>query len=485
MVHPVVEAESFRDTLSIVDEKGKRRWVYPRFQPGKVFTRRNIVAYLMLALLMIGPFLQIDGHPVFLFNVLERKFIVWGIAFFPQDFFLFGLAMLTFFVFIILFTSVFGRWWCGYACPQTIFMEFIFRRIEYWIEGDALQRRHLDKAEWTGEKIWKKTLKHFLFFLLSFFISNIFLAYIIGVKQLEKIITEPLSEHFIGFLAIIIFSGVFYFVFAFLREQVCIGVCPYGRLQGVLLDKDSMVVSYDHVRGEPRGKLNTAGAGDCIDCHLCVAVCPTGIDIRNGTQLECINCAACIDACNSIMQKVHRPEGLIRVASMRQILTKKGFTLTQRMIGYAVLWVTLISVLSFLVFSRPEIQTTVLRAPGQLFQKQEGGWVSNLYTVNLVNKSFHDHAVELKVVSPANSSLSIVGKELYTKSEEITDGTFFIKLPQSDIKSIKTKVEIAVYANSQKIDEIETTFIGPVYKEHSVEEDNQQEEHENKAEKNH
>lgn len=485
MAHSVIEPESFRDTLSIVDEKGKRRWVYPRFQAGKVFTRRNIFAYLMLALLIIGPFLQIDGHPVFLFNVLERKFIVWGIAFFPQDFFLFGLAMLTFFVFIILFTSVFGRWWCGYACPQTIFMEFIFRRIEYWIEGDALQRRHLDKAEWTGEKIWKKTLKHFLFFVISFLISNIFLAYIIGIKQLEKIITEPLSEHFIGFLAIIIFSGVFYFVFAFLREQVCIGVCPYGRLQGVLLDKDSMVVSYDHVRGEPRGKLNTTGAGDCIDCHLCVAVCPTGIDIRNGTQLECINCAACIDACNSIMHKVHRPEGLIRVASLRQILTKKGFTLTQRMIGYAVLWITLISVLSYLVFSRPEVQTTVLRAPGQLFQKQEGGFVSNLYTVNLVNKSFKDHHVELKVVSPENSTLTIVGKELNTKSEEIADGTFFIKLPQSDIKSIKTKVELAVYANGEKIDEVETTFIGPVYKDHSGEEDKEEEEEENKAEENH
>lgn len=464
MAQPIIEPESFRDTLSIVDEKGKRKWVYPRFQAGKVFTRRNIFAYLMLALLVAGPFIKIDGHPLFLFNVLERKFIVWGVAFFPQDFFLFGLAMLTFIVFIILFTSVFGRWWCGYACPQTIFMEFIFRRIEYWIEGDALQRRHLDKAEWTGEKLLKKTSKHIIFFIISFFISNIFLAYIIGIDALEKIITEPLTDHFIGFVSIIVFSGVFYVVFAFLREQVCIGVCPYGRLQGVLLDKDSMVVSYDHVRGEPRGKLHTEGAGDCVDCHLCVAVCPTGIDIRNGTQLECINCAACIDACNSVMNKVHRPEGLIRVASYRQIISKSKFRITQRMVGYAFLWTALISVLGYLVFSRPEVQATVLRAPGQLYQKQDSGYISNLYTVNLVNKSFRDHNVDLKVISPANTTLTMVGKELFTKSEEITDGTFFIKIPQAEVTKIKTDVQIAVYANGEKIDQLKTTFIGPVFK---------------------
>lgn len=484
MAHSIIEPASFRDTLSILDEKGKRRWIYPRFQAGKVFTRRNIVAYLMLALLVTGPFLKIDGHPLFLFNVLERKFIVWGIAFFPQDFFLFGLAMLTFIVFIILFTSVFGRWWCGYACPQTIFMEFIFRRIEYWIEGDAQQRKNLDKSSWSGEKILKKTGKHIIFFIISFFISNIFLAYIIGIDELKKIITEPLTQHFIGFVAIIVFSGVFYIVFAFLREQVCIGVCPYGRLQGVLLDKDSMVVSYDHVRGEPRGKLNTAGAGDCIDCHLCVAVCPTGIDIRNGTQLECINCAACIDACNSIMQKVQRPEGLIRVASHRQIITGSNFRITSRMVGYAVVWTTLISLLGFLVFSRPEIQATILRAPGQLFQKQEHDVISNLYTINLVNKSFHDHSITLKVVSPEHAALTMVGKELFTKSEEITDGTFFISLPQGEVSKTKTAVEVVILSGGKEIDHLQTTFIGPVYKKHQEEEEEEEEDHSKETEKN-
>jgi len=471
------EVEDFRDHLSIVDEKGKRKWVYPKFQLGKIFTRRNVAAYILLAILVANPFIKIHGHPIFLFNVIDRTFIVWGIPFFPQDFFLFAFAMITFIVFVILFTSVFGRWWCGWACPQTIFMEFVFRRIEYWIEGDSQQRRILDKQDWNWEKIWKKSLKHVIFFLISFFISNIFLAYIIGVDQLKAIITEPVSEHFVGFVIMIAFSFTFYGVFAWLREMVCIGVCPYGRLQGVLLDRDSMVVNYDFVRGEPRGKVGTT-AGDCVDCHLCVAVCPTGIDIRNGTQLECINCAACIDACNSIMKKVNRPEGLIRIASTNQIEKKQKFRINTRMIAYAALWMVLITILSILTFTRKDIEATILRAPGQLFQKRDDGTVTNLYTVNLVNKSFDDHDVELKVVSPQDASLSIVGSPLSVKQAQVSDGAFFIALPMSDVKAMKTPVKIDVIANGKKVNEVQTTFIGPVYKHNEEEQKENETQHE-------
>lgn len=473
--------EDFRDHLSIVDEKGKRKWVHPKFQAGKIFTRRNIAAYLMLGLLVAGPFIKINGHPLFLFNVVDRTFIIWGIPFFPQDFFLFGFAMITFFVFIILFTSVFGRWWCGWACPQTIFMEFVFRRIEHWIEGDSQHRRRLDKQEWNWEKIWKRALKHFIFLIISFFISNIFLAYVIGIDELKKIITEPLTEHFGGFVAMIAFSLVFYGVFAYLREMVCIGVCPYGRLQGVLLDKDSMAVSYDFKRGEPRGKVGTT-TGDCVDCHLCVAVCPTGIDIRNGTQLECINCAACVDACNSIMEKVHRPKGLIRIASFNQIVKHRKFRITPRMIGYSVLWSVLLFILSYLTFSRPEVEATILRAPGQLFQKKDDGTITNLYTVNLVNKSFDDHSIELKVVSPQQASLSIVGTPLAVKQAQVSDGVFFIALPSGEVKQMKTPVEIDVLADGKRVSGIKTTFIGPVYKQHQQEQEESKEEEKDSTE---
>jgi cytochrome c oxidase accessory protein FixG len=459
------DINSFRDQLSIVNDEGKRKWIYPKFQKGKLFTRRNLVAYSLLAVMIISPFIKVHGHPLFLFNVIERTFIVWGVPFFPQDFFLFGLAMLTFIVFIISFTAILGRWWCGWACPQTIFMEFVFRRIEYWIEGDAQKRKNLDKSEWSFNKLWKKGVKHFIFFVISFFISNIFLSYIIGIDQLWKITCEPVSQHLVGFTALIIFAGVFYLVFAWLREQVCIGVCPYGRLQGVLLDKDSMAVAYDFKRGEPRGKLHESNHGDCIDCHLCVAVCPTGIDIRNGTQLECINCAACIDACDSIMDKIHKPHGLIRTSSYNQILLKRNkIRITSRMIAYSVLWVVMASVLSYLAFSRPTIDATILRAPGQLFQQLNDGSVTNLYTINLVNKSFDDHPVELKVISPENAELSVVAQNLFVKSAATSDGAFFIRFPMNKVQRTKTNVTIEVMSNGKKIDEVSTTFIAPVYK---------------------
>jgi cytochrome c oxidase accessory protein FixG len=466
-----IDTESFRDSLSILTKEGKRKWIYPRFQGGAAFIKRNITAYLLLAVLVSTPFIKVHGHPLFLFNIIERTFIIWGIPFFPQDFFLFTLATLTFLVFIIFFTSLFGRWWCGYACPQTIFMEFIFRRIEYWIEGDAMQRKNLDKSEWNFTKTWKKTLKHLIFFIISFFISNIFLAYIIGSDQLWKIICEPVSHHTVGFTAIIIFSGVFYGVFAFLREQVCIGICPYGRLQGVLLDKDSMVVSYDFKRGEPRGKIGST-TGDCIDCHLCVAVCPTGIDIRNGTQLECINCAACIDACNSIMEKVERPKGLIRIASENQIeRQEKKIRISTRMIGYAALWTVLISVLSYLTFTRAIVDATILRAPGQLYQQKNDSTFTNLYTINLVNKSFDDHNLELKVTSPQNASINVIGKPLSVLQAATSDGAFFIQLPNREVRNMKTPVSIDIIADGKKIGSMKTDFIGPVSRKDHNDED--------------
>lgn len=232
--------------------------------------------------------------------------------------------MITFFVFIILFTVVFGRVWCGWACPQTIFMEMVFRKIEYWIEGDAAKQMKLKNMPWTAEKIFKRVLKYVIFMAISLLIAHTLMAYLIGVDKVIDIVTASPYEHWSGFLGMLFFTGIFFWVFSYFREQACIAVCPYGRLQGVLLNKDSMAVSYDFKRGEPRGKIKKGeiqeGQGDCIDCKLCVHVCPTGIDIRNGTQLECVNCTACMDACDEVMTKVNRPKGLIRIASYNGIV---------------------------------------------------------------------------------------------------------------------------------------------------------------------
>jgi len=227
-----------------------------------------------------------------------------GQVFWPQDIFLFMLASLVFVVCIVLFTIAFGRIFCGWICPQTIFMEMVFRKIEVWIEGDGNKSKKLDAGPWDKDKIRKKILKHFLFVVVSFLIANTFLAYIIGSENLLKIIIEPVDRHWVGFFSIWVFTIIFYLVYSRVRELVCTVICPYGRLQGVLMDKHTLVVAYNDVRGEPRGKLDKTGllgTGDCVDCGLCVAVCPTGIDIRNGTQMECINCTACIDACDTVV----------------------------------------------------------------------------------------------------------------------------------------------------------------------------------------
>ncbi len=465
MSNPVLDtqssgSESFRDATSTIS-KGKRMWLFPKKQTGKIFRWRNIVAYVLLGFLILWPFVKYDGHPIFLFNVLERRFIFFGIPFWPQDFFLFGLTMVTLIVFIIFFTSIFGRWWCGWSCPQTIFMEFIFRKIEYWIDGDSAQQRNLAESKWTTRKIRLRLTKVFIFYIISFFIANIFLAYIIGIDELYKIATEPIRHHLGGFISIIIFSFVFFFVFAYMREQVCLVVCPYGRLQGVLLDKNSIVVAYDHVRGEPRGKISNLH-GDCIDCKLCVNVCPTGIEIRNGTQLECINCAACIDACDSIMTKVNKPEGLIRYSSSDSIEKRIPFKFTTRMWAYLFVFTLLFSIVSVLIIRRPDVEATVLRAPGQLFMKQPGGKVSNLFTVTLVNKTFHDQDVELKLIN-FNAELKLMGiQSLHILKDGSLNEPFLIIADELLIKKNKNPITIEVYSKGKLIDVVKSTFIGPV-----------------------
>ncbi|WP_300666441.1 cytochrome c oxidase accessory protein CcoG, partial [Fluviicola sp.] len=302
--------EDFRDHIATVNEQGKRVWVYPKKPSGRLTNRRKLVSYSLLIFLLAAPWIQVNGSQLLEFNILERKFSIFGATFWPQDFYIFAILLVIGIVFVILFTIIYGRIFCGWICPQTIFMEFVFRQVEYWIDGDWNHQKALDKAPWNAKKWGKRILKHGVFWLISFVIANVFLAYIIGSKELLRIQTEPLSQHIGGFSAIIVFTTLFYFVFSYLREQVCTTICPYGRLQGVLLDKNSMVVAYDHVRGEQRAKFKKnenrpeTGKGDCIDCHQCVHVCPTGIDIRNGTQLECVNCTACIDACDTMMDGV-------------------------------------------------------------------------------------------------------------------------------------------------------------------------------------
>jgi cytochrome c oxidase accessory protein FixG len=398
------DSESFRDHLATADEKGTRIWVFPAKPKGRLYTGRSIVSVFLLAFLFLAPFIKIGGDPILLFNIIDRQFHIFGLTFWPQDLHLFVLFAITMAVFVILFTAIFGRLFCGWICPQTIFLEMVFRRIEYWIEGGPARQRQLKARKWDEVKTFKRVLKHTIFYGLAFLIGNTFLAYIIGVDELIKIITDPPAEHITGLTAMIIFSFLFYGVFAWFREQACTLVCPYGRLQSVLIDSNSIIVGYDYNRGEPRRKIvrgeDRTDKGDCVECNACVAVCPTGIDIRNGTQLECVNCTACIDACNNTMRKVGFDEGLIRYTSENRIAQRGGFQVTGRMVIYTVVLSVLTILLSYLLITRTDLETTILRTPGTMYSETEDGTIRNLYSVKLVNKTQSDVPVQFRLKAP-------------------------------------------------------------------------------------
>ncbi|MFN3849850.1 MAG: cytochrome c oxidase accessory protein CcoG [Spirosomataceae bacterium] len=460
--------EAYRDSIATVDSSGKRIWVYPKKPSGNFHNYRILATIIYLAIFFSIPFIKINGQPFLMFNIFERKFVLFGQLFLPQDSVIFGIGMITFFVFIILFTVVYGRFWCGWACPQTVFMEMVFRKIEYWIEGDRKQQQALDAAPWNSEKIFKKGLKFLIFLLISILIAHTTMAYLIGIEATKEIVTHSPSEHMAGFIGIIAFTGIFLFVFIKLREQVCIAICPYGRLQGVLMGRNSMGIIYDFVRGEPRGKItktpvvDNTPKGDCIDCKLCVQVCPTNIDIRNGSQLECVNCTACIDVCDDVMTKINRPTGLIKYGSVESVEKRIPFKLSPRAYAYSLVLVGLIGLESFLILSRAEVETTIMRVPGQMYQEQKNGKISNLYNAQIVNKSNAKIEVNLKMADSKGQIRLIDGKKTVSvPASGKSDIVFFLDMNQEDIKKLKTTLEIEVWKGNEKLETLKTNFLGP------------------------
>ncbi len=460
--------EAYRDSIATVDSEGKRIWVYPKKPSGRYHNYRVIATIIFLTLFFVGPFVKINGQPLLMINVFERKFVLFGQLFLPQDSVIFSVGLLTFFVFIIVFTVVYGRFWCGFACPQTVFMEMVFRKIEYWIEGDRKQQIALNKAPWTAEKILKKGGKRLVFLLISILIAHTTMAYLIGLEATKEIITQSPTEHMTGFIGLVAFTGIFYYVFTVLREQVCISICPYGRLQGVLMGRNTINIIYDWLRGEPRGKLNkhepagiSVPKGDCIDCKLCVQVCPMGIDIRNGAQLECTNCTACIDACDDVMIKINKPTGLIRYGSVESVEKRIPFKLSFRAYAYSAVLLLLVGIEAFLLLSRSAIETTVMRVPGQMYQEQANNKISNLYNAQIVNKSNEEMIVTLKVEDNQGSIRLIDGKKTIKVSKEgKADVVFFLEMDKAAIRKIKTNLVIEVWQGEDKLETIKTTFLG-------------------------
>jgi len=469
-----VNWSDFRDHLATADRDGRRQWIYPRKVSGQFFRWRTWFSWLLLGIMFGGPFITIHGNPLLLLDIVGRKFVVLGQIFWPQDMIIFAVAVLIFAVGILVFTTAFGRLWCGWACPQTVMMEMVFRKIEYLIEGDAPQQRELNRSPWHAKKLLKKISKHGIFFALSFLVGNVLLSYLVGWQALYQIITDPPAQHVTGLAFMVAFSLLFYGIFARFREQACTFICPYGRLQSLLLDENSIVVAYDYRRGEKRGPLRReqkfgerrfAGFGDCVACNNCVTVCPTGIDIRNGTQMECVHCTACMDACDAVMAKTGSPRGLIRYASLNGIERGEPLRFTPRLGGYLVVLTALAAVLAVMVFTRADAEATVLRAPGSLFQQMPDGRFSNLYTIRVVNKTSREISVELRLEEPIGNwidePLKVMGGKLLVPPQQLLENSILVELYPAVMKSGTTPLVIGVYSGGKMIQTLKTAFIGP------------------------
>ncbi|HCR75542.1 MAG TPA: cytochrome c oxidase accessory protein CcoG [Chryseobacterium sp.] len=465
---PELYEESFRNSVGTMDETGRRKWVYPRKPKGKFTNYRDYVTYLLLVIFFTLPFLKINHNPFLLFNVIDRKFFIFGQPFYLQDFFILALGAVTSVIFVMLFTVVFGRIFCGWLCPQTIFMEGVFRKIEYWIEGDRNKQMKLDRQEWNSEKIRKRLTKWFVYAVISVVITNFMFMYIVGYEEVFRIITEGPAENPLKFLAMICFTSAFYFVFSWLREQVCTLVCPYGRLQGVLIDKQTINVYYDFKRGENRSKWKkdedrkAVGKGDCIDCNQCVVVCPTGIDIRNGQQLECVNCTACIDACDEIMVKVGLPKGLIRYATEAEIENQEKFKFTGRMKATTVILSLLIGFLGFLMYDRGSMEAKFIKPAGSTFFIKNGK-ITNTFIYTLLNKSNEKKTLTIKVLNPKNAEINFFGNEkIILKGDQILKGNINISFPEKEIRFSKQNMTIGVFdEKGNLVDSFDTVFEGP------------------------
>lgn len=459
-------AADFRDTLYTIDQRGRRKWVYPSLVKGQIFWRRLIVAYSLVLFYLVMPWLVIGGKQGIFIDIIHRRFVFFGIEFWATDTFFLFLLLAGAGIALFFFTALFGRVWCGWACPETVFLEFVFRPIERLIEGGPAQRLRLDQQPWGIEKIWKKMLKHSISASFAWVLASTFLAYFIGAdKLLNMMVQSPLSNPGLFSLTIIL-MGVLGFQFGWFREQFCTVLCPYARFQSVLMDDNSLVVGYDRVRGEPRGKIKknestNSEHGDCVDCGLCVRVCPTGIDIRNGLQLECINCTACIDACNSIMEKVGRPLGLIRYDTESRLKGGKIRIVRPRVVIYASVLVVALLVFSYKLSYRELSEIQIVRgALDSSYNTLPNDVISNHLHVHISNKSGELRKYEFISPDPMVALVTPVSP-FPVSAESMLTTPLFVNFPKTILDKGKRKIQIEINDDHGFTSHQEITILGP------------------------
>jgi len=449
--------------LPTLNEDGSRRWIRPKPSHGKYFVRRRSVAYGLMAIFFLIPFLRLNGKPLVLLDLPRREFTLFGATFLATDTLLLMFLVASIVITIFLLTALFGRVWCGWACPQTVYMEFLFRPVERFFEHGRSGSMEIDRHGIGGQLDARRLAKHGVYVILALFVAHTFLAYFVGVEQLAVWVRRSPLEHPTSFAVMAVTTGAMLFDFGFFREQTCLVACPYGRIQSALLDSRSLIVAYDRNRGEPRakGKARAPGAGDCIDCGACVLTCPTGIDIRDGLQMECIHCTQCADACDEIMRKVERPEGLIRYSSRDAMAGKPVRTLRPRVVLYPAALVLALTGFLVTLSNRELAEVTVLRGTGEPFVVQRDGRITNQLRVKITNRSSSNHAYAIGVDSLPMDAIIVPQNPFPVASGATAATSLFILLPRDSFRNGQRRVTVRVSDGADFVTSVIYPIVGP------------------------
>ena len=466
--------EAPEEVLSTMRQDGSRRWLYPTLSQGRFLTARRGVAYLLIALFFLLPVVHINGEPAMFLDIVHRRFALFGGVFYATDTALLMLLGLTLVLGVAWFTALFGRVWCGWGCPQTVYLEFVFRPIERLLEGKASQRKRRDEKEMTFDTAWRKVVKWGLYVLIAAAMAHTFVAYFVSWDKLLEWMTGPPAEHWGFFVLMALTTALIVFDFGYFREQMCTITCPYARLQSVLMDRDSLIVSYDPGRGEPRGRRDRTqreqekqglaiDLGDCIDCGACVRTCPTGIDIRDGLQLECISCTQCVDACDRIMDSLNKPPGLIRYTSENALEDEETSIVRPRMILYTVLLAVLSGLLIFGISRTDGYEVSLVRASGAPFATLPDGQISNRVKLRMQNRTGQARTMDVEILEPEGASVRIVGpQKIELAPSQMKRFDVWILVPRQAFEQGRSRAKLRIGDGTEDLDRVVTfPLIGP------------------------